>query len=216
MFNCNICCKVYVWPHDLQRHIRSKHSSDEPLYHPGVTQQQQKQQQQQQKKKQQQQKQQQKAFVCILLEGTSFSGNLKRQRGHLSWYFLVDLKARTPEASRLHTEVLQVGQGETPDGQRDDDRLSNTFEDDSSVSSDEDIADETTHIVRQRMLKHGKISSPVRIAEYLVFAHLRGLEAQRQQGCGNKNGIALNDDRERCRGCFEWIARDRLLCRRLA
>lgn len=60
-------------------------------------------------------------------------------------YFLVDLKARTPEASRLHTEVLQVGQGETPDGQRDDDRLSNTFEDDSSVSSDEDIADETTH-----------------------------------------------------------------------
>ncbi|VDI45720.1 Hypothetical predicted protein [Mytilus galloprovincialis] len=267
MFNCNICCKVYVWPHDLQRHIRSKHSSDEPLYHPGVTQQQQKQQQQQQKKKQQQQKQQQKAFVfrhpftmivsggnlftrkynehavlprvefirgipfdlerddffdpnirnMILLDdlmSTSdkdsrindlftegchhrnlsvvvfnqnlyfgkdptqrrnchylilFNNPIDRQpivtlgrqmypsRGDFFLrkfeeakrtpfgYFLVDLKARTPEASRLHTEVLQVGQGETPDGQRDDDRLSNTFEDDSSVSSDEDIADETTH-----------------------------------------------------------------------
>ncbi|VDI73307.1 Hypothetical predicted protein [Mytilus galloprovincialis] len=296
MFNCNICCKVYVWPHDLQRHIRSKHSSDEPLYHPGVTQQQQQKQQQQQ-----QQKQQQKAFVfrhpftmivsgptscdktyfilfvsthkknCEVLVQTGSFGCIKggnlftrkynehavlprvefirgipfdlerddffdpnirnmillddlmstsdkdsrindlftegchhrnlsvvvfnqnlyfgkdpTQRRNCHYlilfnnpidrqpivtlgrqmypsrgdfflrkfeeakrtpfgYFLVDLKARTPEASRLHTEVLQVGQGETPDGQRDDDRLSNTFEDDSSVSSDEDIADETTH-----------------------------------------------------------------------
>ncbi|CAC5391976.1 unnamed protein product [Mytilus coruscus] len=60
-------------------------------------------------------------------------------------YLLVDLKTRTPKSSRLRTEVLHIGKGDsaTQDGKMEDDPLSDTFEDDTSVSSEEDIADRT-------------------------------------------------------------------------
>ncbi|CAC5405126.1 unnamed protein product [Mytilus coruscus] len=108
-------------------------------------------------------------------------------------YLLVDLKARTPESSRLRKEVLHIGKGDsaTQDGKMEDDHLLDTFEDDISVSSEENIADRT---------KTAPISSEdSEIREDLiacrdcgvVFAHIRGLEAHSQQGCGKKNVIAL-------------------------
>ncbi|VDI74455.1 Hypothetical predicted protein [Mytilus galloprovincialis] len=101
-------------------------------------------------------------------------------------YLLVDLKARTPEASRLRTEVLQVGQGETPDEKKEDIHLS---EDESSVSSDEDMADETTDLSSDDAERREDLIACRDCG--VVFAHLRGLEAHSQQGCGKKNGIVL-------------------------
>lgn len=60
-------------------------------------------------------------------------------------YLLVSLKAKTAISSRLRIEVFYVDKGEPPDGQMEDDRLPDIFEDDISVSSEEDIADETTN-----------------------------------------------------------------------
>ncbi|CAC5403774.1 unnamed protein product [Mytilus coruscus] len=108
-------------------------------------------------------------------------------------YLLVDLKTRTPESSRLRTEVLHIGKGDsaTQDETMEDDHLSDTFEDDISVSSEEDIADRT---------KNASISSEdAEIREDLiacrdcgvVFAHIHGLESHSQQGYGKKNVIAL-------------------------
>ncbi|CAC5386531.1 unnamed protein product [Mytilus coruscus] len=87
-------------------------------------------------------------------------------------YLLVDLKSRTPESSRLRTEVLHN-------------------EDDISVSSEEDSTDRT---------KNSPISSEDSETQEdlitcrdcgVVFAHIHGLEAYSQQGCGKKNVIAL-------------------------
>ncbi|CAC5422360.1 unnamed protein product [Mytilus coruscus] len=106
-------------------------------------------------------------------------------------YLLVDLKARTSESSRLRTEVLHIGKGDsaTQDGKMEDDHLSDTFEDDISVSSEEDIADRT---------KNAPISSEdAEIREDLiafwdrgiVFAHIRGLEAHSKKNVGRKTSL---------------------------
>ncbi|CAC5393784.1 unnamed protein product [Mytilus coruscus] len=108
-------------------------------------------------------------------------------------YLFVDLKARTPEASRLHTEILQIDKGNsaTQDGKMEDDRLSDTFEDDISVSSSEDIADETTNAsISSEDAERREDLIACRDCG-VVFAHLRGLEAHSQQGYGKKNVIAL-------------------------
>ncbi|VDI57436.1 Hypothetical predicted protein [Mytilus galloprovincialis] len=101
-------------------------------------------------------------------------------------YLLVDLKARTPEASRLRTEVLQIGQGETHDEKKEDTHLS---EDESSVSSDEDMADETTDVSSDDAERREDLIACRDCG--VVFAHLRGLKTHSQQGCWKKNGIAL-------------------------
>ncbi|CAG2226111.1 unnamed protein product [Mytilus edulis] len=62
-----------------------------------------------------------------------------------------------------------------------DDRLS---EDDSLVSSDEDMAEEAGDAERREDLIACRDCG-------VVFAHIRRLEAHSQQGCGKKNGIAL-------------------------
>ncbi|VDI42558.1 Hypothetical predicted protein [Mytilus galloprovincialis] len=86
---------------------------------------------------------------------------------------------RTPEASRLRTEVLHIGQGETPDGDMEDDRLS---EDDSLVSSDEDMTKEAGDAERQEDL--------IACQDYgVVFAHISGLEPHSHQGCGEKTAL---------------------------
>ncbi|VDI46815.1 Hypothetical predicted protein [Mytilus galloprovincialis] len=101
-------------------------------------------------------------------------------------YLLVDLKARTPEASRLRTEVLQIGQGETPDRDMEDTHLSDY---ESSVSSDEDMVDETTDLSSDDAERREDLIACRDSG--VVFAHLRGLEAHSQQGCGKKNGLVL-------------------------
>ncbi|CAG2197579.1 unnamed protein product [Mytilus edulis] len=67
-----------------------------------------------------------------------------------------------------------------------DTRLS---EDESSVSSDEDMADETTDLSSDDAERREDLIACRDCG--VVFAHLRGLEAHSQQGCGKKNGIVL-------------------------
>ncbi|CAC5410495.1 unnamed protein product [Mytilus coruscus] len=117
-----------------------------------------------------------------------FEEATKKPFGHL----LVELKTRTPESSRLRTEVLHIGKGDssTQDGKMEDDHQTDTFEDDISVSSEEDNADRTK--------KNAPISSEgSEIQEDLiacrdggvVFAHIRGLKAHSQQGCRKKSSL---------------------------
>ncbi|CAC5384568.1 unnamed protein product [Mytilus coruscus] len=158
MYNFNLCRKVYVWQHNLRRHMRTNHDSWPTDL----------------------------SFSSGLLYPEVRRGNEKP-----FGYLLVDLKARTTESSRLRTEVLHIGKGDsaTQDGQSEDDPLSDTFKDDISISSEEDIADKTKNAPSS--------SEDSEIREDLiacrdcgvVFAHIRGLEAHSQQGCGKKKSL---------------------------
>ncbi|CAC5359072.1 unnamed protein product [Mytilus coruscus] len=108
-------------------------------------------------------------------------------------YLLVDLKARTPEASRFRTEVLHIGKGDSAaqDEKMEDDRFSDTFEDNISISSEEDIADETTNASSSSEDSERREDLIACRDCGVVFAHLRALEAHSQQGCGKKINIAF-------------------------
>lgn len=77
------------------------------------------------------------------------------------------LKARILESFSLRKEILQISKGvsATQDVKIEDDHLSDTFEDDMSVSSEEDIADRTkSHLVCLKILRYTTTSKHVGIA----------------------------------------------------
>ncbi|CAG2258098.1 unnamed protein product [Mytilus edulis] len=131
---------------------------------------------------------------CILLEG----------------YLLLTWNLEPQEASRFHTEVLQIGQGETPDEKREDDRL---FEDE-TISSDEDIVEGTNDASSDDAERREDLIACRDCG--VVFAHFLGLEVSRSARVWEEKRHCSPDDLERCRRCFEWVARDLVLCRRLA
>ncbi|CAC5394247.1 unnamed protein product [Mytilus coruscus] len=133
-------------------------------------------------------------------------------------YLLVDLKARIPEASRLRTEVLHFGKGDSGHKTK---RWRTTV---SPIHLKTIYQSHQKKTLTTRQQTQASSSEDSERREDLiacrdcgvVFAHLRGLVAHNQQGCGKKKQHCSPDDREECRGCFEWIARDCLLCRRLS
>ncbi|CAG2199110.1 FOG1 [Mytilus edulis] len=84
------------------------------------------------------------------------------------------------------TMESMISLGETPDQDMEDDRLP---EDDSFVSSDKEMADEATDISSDDAERREDLIACRDCG--VVFAHIRGLEAHSQQGCGKKHGIAL-------------------------
>ncbi|CAC5414138.1 unnamed protein product [Mytilus coruscus] len=76
-------------------------------------------------------------------------------------YLLVDLKARTPESSRLRTEVLHIGKGDsaTQDGKMEDDHLSDTLKTIYRSHQKKTLpTGQKTHLFRRKILRYEKSS----------------------------------------------------------
>ncbi|CAC5380322.1 unnamed protein product [Mytilus coruscus] len=126
-----------------------------------------------------------------------FEEATKKPFGHL----LVDLKPRTPESSRLLIEVLNIGKGDaipfattSQDGKIEKDDLTDTFEDDISDTSEENISNSTENypIGSEDSEIKGDREDLIACRDCgVVFAHIRGLEAHSQKGCGKKTAIAF-------------------------